>query len=50
MRNPGWERRWRNTRRGMDEETLVGEDEETLDLEKIRKPSLAGGKMRTPWT
>jgi hypothetical protein len=34
----------------MDEETLVGGDEESLDWEKIRKPSLVGGKMRTQWT
>jgi hypothetical protein len=41
---------FRKPGREMDEETLVGGDEETLDLEKIRKPSLVGGKMRTPWT
>jgi hypothetical protein len=35
--------------RGMDDETLVGrEDEETLDLEWMMKPWL--GKMRKPWS
>jgi hypothetical protein len=48
--NPGWRRRWGNPGRGMEEETLVGgEDEETLDVEWRRKPCF-GEKMRKSWT